>query len=81
MDKVAYDIAFDVLFIVLGLVCVIFPRVVARHMIRQNNRFFRLGSVRLNFGEREEKLSAWVVIFPGGIFFVVIGILQLLGVG
>jgi hypothetical protein len=71
----------DILFISLGLVCVIFPRAVARHGIRQNNQFFRLISIRTNFGEREEKGGAMLVIFPGGIFFVVIGILSLMGVG
>ncbi len=50
-------------------------------MIRQNNQFLRFISIRTNYGEREEKVGAWMVIFPSGIFFVVIGILGLLGVG
>jgi len=74
------NVVVDILVIALGLVLVFFPKVVAREGIRQNNRFFRLGSVRLNFGEREEKVGA-VVLFLGGIFFVVCGALRLLGVG
>lgn len=71
----------DILIISLGVLLVVFPRSVAREGIRQNNKFFRLGSIRLNFGEREEKVGDWMVIFPLGIFFVVVGILRLLGVG
>ncbi len=75
------EVAIDILIIMLGLLLVFFPRAIAREGIRQNNRSFRLGSVRLNFGEREERIGAWGVIFPLGIFFVVSGILRLLGVG
>ncbi len=75
------EVAIDILLVMLGFVFVIYPRAVAREGVRQNNRFFRLGSVRLTFGEREEKIGAWGVIFPLGIFFVVSGILRLLGVG
>ncbi len=49
----------SILIISLGVLLAVFPRAVAREGIRQNNKFFRLGSIRLNFGEREEKVSAW----------------------
>lgn len=62
----------DILIISLGVLLAVFPRSVAREGIRQNNNFFRLGSSRLNFGEREEKVGDWMVIFPLGIFFVVV---------
>jgi len=71
----------NILIILLGVLLVVFSRSIAREMIRQNNQFLRFISIRTNYGEREEKVGAWMVIFPSGIFFVVIGILGLLGVG
>jgi hypothetical protein len=53
----------------------IFPRVVARRIVRDNNRL--LG---LNYGEREVKITAFVA-FVSGAFLFVNGILRFLGVG
>jgi hypothetical protein len=48
--------------LVLGIVLVIFPKTVAHEIVRQKNWLFGA-----NFGEREEKVEAWVV-FLGGVF-------------
>jgi hypothetical protein len=67
--------AFDVLVVVLGLVLVVFPKVVAREIVREQNWLYRS-----NFGEREVKVGA-SVLFLGGIFCVAIGILRLISIG
>ena len=72
------DAVIGVLALVFGSLRVIFPRAVAREGVGQNNRFFRLGPVRLDFGENEAKVGTWVILAVG-VFFVIPGILRILG--
>jgi len=72
------DAVIGVLALVRGLLRVIFPRAVVREGVVQNNRFFKLGPVRVDFGENEAEVGAWVII-AAGVFFVIPGILRILG--
>ncbi len=71
------DAVIGVLALVLGLNLVIFPGAVAREGVEQNNRVFTLGPIRLDFGENEAKVGAWL-IFAMGVFFAIPRILRIL---
>ena len=75
MDGPIIEVLIVMLGIGLGTLLIAFPRVVSRAMIRHNNRF-----LKLNYGEREEKIGAFI-LFLIGIFWVIMGVLRLLGVG
>ena len=69
------EVFVDTAIVVLGAAVMALRKALAHDAVKRQNQLFGL-----NFGQREERTSTWAFLFIGA-GFVVVGVLQILGVG